>query len=50
MAGGDLAFMRDDPLCSARSLIEPMHAGLQLLGAWQAPVIAALHGGVAGAG
>jgi 2-(1,2-epoxy-1,2-dihydrophenyl)acetyl-CoA isomerase len=50
MAGGDLASMRDDPVRSARSLIEPMHAGLQLLALGRAPVIAALHGVVAGAG
>ena len=50
MAGGDLASMREDPLGSAQSLIEPMHAGLQLLALGGAPVIAALHGVVAGAG
>lgn len=50
MAGGDLALMKDDPVRSARSLIEPMHAGLQLLALGKAPVIAALHGVVAGAG
>jgi 2-(1,2-epoxy-1,2-dihydrophenyl)acetyl-CoA isomerase len=50
MAGGDLVSMRDDPIRSARSLIEPMHAGLQLLAHGRAPVIAALHGMVAGAG
>ena len=50
MAGGDLASLQDDPIRSARSLIEPMHAGLQILALGRAPVIAALHGVVAGAG
>ncbi len=49
-AGGDLAAMRADPVSGARALIEPLHAALRILTAIDAPVIAALHGAVAGAG
>lgn len=47
-AGGDLAAMRDDPAHVADTLIEHLHGGLLLLAAIDAPVIAALHGAVAG--
>lgn len=46
--GGDLAAMRADPATVAAALIENLHAGLQLLAAMNAPVIASLHGAVAG--
>jgi len=53
MAGGDLnafhanAAHADD---TARAIIDPLHAGLAILAAIDAPVIAALQGAVAGAG
>lgn len=50
MAGGDVAQFRDDPASIAPSLIDPMHEGLRLLSELRAPVIASLHGAVAGAG
>jgi 2-(1,2-epoxy-1,2-dihydrophenyl)acetyl-CoA isomerase len=50
MAGGDVAQFVDDPAAIAPTLIDPMHEGLQRLTALPAPVIACLHGAVAGAG
>ncbi len=50
MAGGDIAVMRQDPVANAGALIETMHEGLQALAAMQAPVLASLHGVVAGGG
>ncbi|MFC5458903.1 enoyl-CoA hydratase/isomerase family protein [Massilia niabensis] len=50
MAGGDIAQFRDAPDSIAAQLIDPMHEGLALLGKVNAPVIASLHGAVAGAG
>lgn len=50
MAGGDLAELRDGGAAAADALIEPLHAALRLLAALDAPVVAALHGAVAGAG
>lgn len=50
MAGGDLAELRDGGAAAADALIGPLHAALQVLAALDAPVIAALHGAVAGAG
>lgn len=50
MAGGDVAAMREDPVNVAGQLIAHMHAGLRILADGQAPVIACLHGAVAGAG
>lgn len=47
-AGGDLASMRADPAPTARTLIESLHGGIKLLAAMDAPVIASLHGVVAG--
>lgn len=49
-AGGDLAQMRDDPVRVADGLISALHASLVILATIDAPVIAALHGVVAGAG
>jgi 2-(1,2-epoxy-1,2-dihydrophenyl)acetyl-CoA isomerase len=50
LAGGDVAAMRESPVAVARELIEGMHGGLEILHALDAPVIASLHGAVAGAG
>jgi 2-(1,2-epoxy-1,2-dihydrophenyl)acetyl-CoA isomerase len=50
MAGGDIAQFRDDPLAVPESLIDPLHDAMQCLSRVQAPVIASLHGAVAGAG
>lgn len=47
-AGGDLSAFREQPLVAAKAIIEPMHQGLRLLAAMNAPVIASLHGSVAG--
>ncbi|MES2991692.1 MAG: enoyl-CoA hydratase-related protein [Pseudomonadota bacterium] len=49
-AGGDLAQMRSDPVGVAEALITPLHAALAILAQIDAPVVAALHGVVAGAG
>lgn len=49
-AGGDLAQMRDDPVRVADGLIRALHESLTILAGIDAPVIAALHGVVAGAG
>ncbi|NEX59466.1 enoyl-CoA hydratase/isomerase family protein [Noviherbaspirillum galbum] len=50
IAGGDLAAMRADPLPTARALIDAMHGGIALLAQMNAPVLASLHGAVAGGG
>jgi 2-(1,2-epoxy-1,2-dihydrophenyl)acetyl-CoA isomerase len=50
MAGGDLAQFRSDPQSIPETLIQPMHEGLKLLTQHAAPVIASVHGAVAGAG
>lgn len=50
IAGGDLAAMRDNPVDTAWALIQPMHAAIRLLADLPAPVIASLHGAVAGGG
>ncbi|CAN5338694.1 enoyl-CoA hydratase/isomerase family protein [soil metagenome] len=53
MAGGDLqTFFADLPNApaTARALIDPLHEALALLAEGDAPVIASLHGAVAGAG
>lgn len=47
-AGGDLASFRADPTATAVAVIEPMHQAVQLLTSLNAPVIASLHGVVAG--
>jgi 2-(1,2-epoxy-1,2-dihydrophenyl)acetyl-CoA isomerase len=50
MAGGDLAAMQANPVTVTHELITCMHDGLRALSTVQAPVVAALHGAVAGAG
>lgn len=53
MAGGDLGrFYQDFPNAAetARAMIEPMNAAFSLLAALPLPVVASLHGPVAGAG
>ena len=50
IAGGDLAELRRRPVEAARELIGPMHEGIALLASLDAPVIASLHGAVAGGG
>jgi 2-(1,2-epoxy-1,2-dihydrophenyl)acetyl-CoA isomerase len=50
MAGGDLAEMRTDPETAAAALISGMHGGIGLLTRLKAPVVAAVHGAVAGGG
>lgn len=50
MAGGDLAAMRQSPAATADALIQRMHEGIRLLAALPAPVLASLHGVVAGGG
>ncbi|HJV84103.1 MAG TPA: enoyl-CoA hydratase-related protein [Noviherbaspirillum sp.] len=50
IAGGDLAVMRNNPVEAVRALITPMHEGIMLLAGLAAPVIASVHGAVAGGG
>jgi 2-(1,2-epoxy-1,2-dihydrophenyl)acetyl-CoA isomerase len=50
IAGGDLAAMRGAPVETAQALIKPMHAGIAILASINAPVLASLHGAVAGGG
>jgi 2-(1,2-epoxy-1,2-dihydrophenyl)acetyl-CoA isomerase len=50
MAGGDLAQMHADPVGSPPELIAGMHGGLRLLAGMDAPVVAEVHGAVAGGG
>ena len=50
MSGGDLAELRADPTGTAIGLIGPMHEAIVLLAEMRAPVVASLHGAVAGAG
>lgn len=50
MAGGDLVSFRTDPVQTATDLIGPMNEAMSLLSALPQPVIASLHGPVAGAG
>ena len=49
-AGGDLAKMQADPVPVARELIEALHEAIVHLNALRAPVLASVHGVVAGAG
>jgi 2-(1,2-epoxy-1,2-dihydrophenyl)acetyl-CoA isomerase len=49
-AGGDLACLRADPQPAARELIEALHEAILRLDALPLPVLACLHGTVAGAG
>lgn len=50
MAGGDIGQMKTDPQAIPRDLIDPLHAALSNLASLDAPVIASVHGVVAGAG
>ncbi|WP_029008729.1 enoyl-CoA hydratase/isomerase family protein [Azospirillum halopraeferens] len=53
MAGGDLARFRADPARgpeTAGAIIGPLHAAIEVMAAMRAPVLAAVHGPVAGAG
>jgi len=50
MTGGDLHELRADPTGAALGLIGPMHEAIVLLSEMRSPVIASLHGAVAGAG
>jgi len=55
MAGGDISVFTDSVSPSeisahVRTLIEPLHEGLEILTSLPRPVIASLHGAVAGAG
>lgn len=53
MAGGDLARFQQEPADAADSadrLIRPLNAAVEVLAGLRAPVIASLHGAVAGAG
>ena len=50
MAGGDLAALVSDPLHMPAAVIGEVHPALELLAALRAPVIAAVHGAVAGGG
>lgn len=50
VAGGDLAQLRSDPYRIAGELIAYMHEAVTLLTNLDAPVIASVHGSVAGAG
>jgi 2-(1,2-epoxy-1,2-dihydrophenyl)acetyl-CoA isomerase len=47
-AGGDLASFRSDATATAMAVIEPMHQAVEVLTGLNAPVIASLHGVVAG--
>jgi len=50
MAGGDLQAMQADPVAVSAALMAEMHAGIELLAAMGPPVIASVHGAVAGGG
>lgn len=50
MAGGDLVEMQADPIGSSRELIAGMHGAIRLLAGLPAPVVAQVHGAVAGGG
>jgi 2-(1,2-epoxy-1,2-dihydrophenyl)acetyl-CoA isomerase len=50
MAGGDLATLSADPVQGAADLITPLHEAVQILAGLDAPLIAQVHGVVAGAG
>ncbi|MBM3361077.1 MAG: enoyl-CoA hydratase [Betaproteobacteria bacterium] len=50
MAGGDLPSMQADPVGGSTALIAQMHPALEILAGLRAPVIASVHGAVAGAG
>lgn len=50
MAGGDLATLRANPVQGAVDLLGPLNAAVQVLAGMNAPVLAKVHGSVAGAG
>ena len=50
MAGGDLASMQADPIGGSAALIAQMHPAIEILASLRAPVIASVHGAVAGGG
>lgn len=50
IAGGDLAAMKQSPVSTAQALIGPLHRGIAMLADMDAPVLASLHGAVAGGG
>lgn len=50
MAGGDVAEMAADPHVNPDRIISPVHEGVAQMAALQIPVLAVLHGAVAGAG
>lgn len=50
MAGGDLAAMQGNAAATAREIIVPLHAGLIQMANLPVPVLASVHGAVAGAG
>lgn len=50
VAGGDLRALCQDPVVTASAVIDPMNRALLILKALSQPVIASLHGHVAGAG
>lgn len=50
MAGGDIAEMSEDPAAASAELIAGMHGGIRLLAQMDAPVLAQVHGAVAGGG
>jgi 2-(1,2-epoxy-1,2-dihydrophenyl)acetyl-CoA isomerase len=50
MAGGDLPSMQADPVGGSGALIAQMHPAIELLASLRAPVVASVHGAVAGAG
>lgn len=50
MAGGDIAQLSADPVNNAERIIGPLHEGLAQMAELPIPVLAVLHGAVAGAG
>ena len=50
MAGGDLPTLRADPVAGAQALIDPLHEATLRLADIDAPIVAQVHGVVAGAG
>lgn len=50
MAGGDIAEMSVNPTATAQRIIAPVHEGIELMAKLRIPVLAAVHGAVAGAG
>jgi len=50
MAGGDLEVLQANPIQGAADLIEPLHKAVAILARIDAPIVAQVHGVVAGAG